>query len=71
MLAPRAGLALPLKTPQPVVCGQFPSSHRPTTGIATAVNKRISSSTMKARWLAPNSFPTRVDTAKLSAEGKM
>ncbi|KAK2967566.1 hypothetical protein RJ640_030437 [Escallonia rubra] len=105
MLAPRAGLALPLKTPQPVVCGQFPNSQSPTTGIATAVNKRISSSNMKARpqafrivvmndmamkpvkvahdnairdevlalagWLAPNSFPTRVDTAKLSAEGKI
>ncbi|KAG5616862.1 hypothetical protein H5410_016686 [Solanum commersonii] len=36
------GLAVPLKTPQPVVCGQFPNSQSPIIGKTTDVNANIS-----------------------------
>jgi hypothetical protein len=42
MFAPTFGLAVPLKTPQPVVCGQFPSSQRPIIGKTSDVNAMIS-----------------------------
>ncbi len=105
MLAPMVGRALPRSTPQPVVCGQLPSSQRPTMGMAIAVRDKMSLLLVKI-WpqvwrivvvkvaartattpahpratsiavralpgrLAPSSLPTRVDTAKLSADGKM
>uniref|UniRef100_A0A0E0D9B7 Uncharacterized protein n=1 Tax=Oryza meridionalis TaxID=40149 RepID=A0A0E0D9B7_9ORYZ len=50
MRAPTAGLAVPRSTPQPVVCGQLPSSHSPRMGIAAAASlttaaSRVNSST--------------------------
>lgn len=105
MLAPKVGLALPLRTPQPVVCGQFPSSQSPATGITIAANDKMALSFVKIcpqaflivvmndiamkldktahdnaivdevlavlGWLAPNSLPTRVETARLKDEGKI
>ncbi len=105
MLAPMVGRALPRNTPQPVVCGQFPSSHKPTIGMAMAIRDKILLLLVKIwphLWrivvvkvvaiiattpahpkatsiavralpgrLAPSSLLTRVDTAKLSADGKM
>ncbi|KAI4340862.1 hypothetical protein MLD38_025660 [Melastoma candidum] len=44
MFAPTLGLAVPLSTPHPVVCGQFPSSHSPSMGRTAAVILCISSS---------------------------
>lgn len=41
MFAPVEGRALPLSTPQPVVCGQLPSSQSPTIGMAIAVRDKI------------------------------
>ncbi|KAF1886595.1 hypothetical protein Lal_00045828 [Lupinus albus] len=98
------GLAVPLTTPHPTVCGQFPSSQSPSIGNAAAVNCKIFLSPVnilphrflivianttamnpiaparntattadnlaREGLLAPSSFPTRVDTANPSDEGK-
>ncbi|KAF1890165.1 hypothetical protein Lal_00025498 [Lupinus albus] len=103
MFSPIIGLAQPLNTPQPVVCGQFPSSQSPTIGNTKEVSSRISWSLVKnlPHWclskvvksiaprpnttaqksdtniailallglLAPNSFPTLVETPRLSEDG--
>ncbi|KDO49677.1 hypothetical protein CISIN_1g033820mg [Citrus sinensis] len=50
MRAPSLGRAVPVKTPQAAVCGEFPISHRPTIGSATEIKSRICGSSV-------NSFP--------------
>ena len=47
MVAPIPGLALPLKIPQLVVCGQFASSHNPIMGSTIMVSSRTSLSLVK------------------------
>ena len=42
MLAPNLRQVVPLKTPQPVVCGQFPSSQSPIMGKTIDVKAIIS-----------------------------
>uniref|UniRef100_A0A5K1H030 Uncharacterized protein n=1 Tax=Nymphaea colorata TaxID=210225 RepID=A0A5K1H030_9MAGN len=44
MFAPVLGLAVPLSTPHPVVCGQFPNSQSPMMGSTLAVILIISPS---------------------------
>ncbi|GER40519.1 gamma-glutamyl hydrolase 2 [Striga asiatica] len=55
--APISGLAVPLNTPHPAVCGQFPISHNPTTGSTADVTATISPSAVKTlahTFLTPN-----------------
>lgn len=47
MVAPIPGLALPLRIPQLVVCGQFASSHKPIMGRTIMVSSRTSVSLVK------------------------
>uniref|UniRef100_A0A7C9DHJ0 Uncharacterized protein n=1 Tax=Opuntia streptacantha TaxID=393608 RepID=A0A7C9DHJ0_OPUST len=44
MWAPTLGRAVPLRTAQPVVCGQFPSSQSPMMGRTNVVSLMISGS---------------------------
>ncbi|KAF7819756.1 hypothetical protein G2W53_025211 [Senna tora] len=43
------GRAVPLTTPHPTVCGQFPSSHSPRIGNAADVSRRMASSFVNIR----------------------
>ncbi|CAA7391859.1 unnamed protein product [Spirodela intermedia] len=62
MFAPARGLALPRSTPQPVVCGQLPSSQRPMIGSTAAVSPMMLGSAVNMA-----AHECRTDMAKPSA----
>ncbi|WRX17417.1 hypothetical protein QQP08_009904 [Theobroma cacao] len=66
MFAPDFGLAVPRKTPQPVVCGQFPSSQSPSIGKTIDVKAMISGSSVN---MVAHFFLTSI--AKANAESPM
>ncbi|WVZ11245.1 hypothetical protein V8G54_015775 [Vigna mungo] len=61
MFAPNFGLAVPLKTPQTVVWGQFPSSQSPMIGNTIDVKARISPSPVN---IFAQTFLTEIANAK-------
>ncbi|CAA6654316.1 unnamed protein product [Spirodela intermedia] len=57
MVAPMVGLALPRRTPHPVVWGQLASSQRPIMGRTALVSWRTSPSELKALPTDPSPPP--------------